>query len=530
MKKRLIAHICGQLSLPTVVISKPKDSSHGHFATPLAFAMAKEAKKAPAIIATELAEKLQNADMFDKVEQVSGFINFTLSDKFLDSFANDALKASQSFATATADQTILLEYVSANPTGPLHIGHARGALYGNALATIGRHLGHKITTEYYINDAGNQVELLGKSVHFKGRIELLGESVEFPAECYQGDYILELARDAFEKFGKDIFADGADLDEMASWAKDKMMAWVKSTLESAGITFDSFVSEKSLYDRWSEIEKSLAKNSALYSDDENKVWLKSSEKGDGKDRVVVRENGVPTYLAGDIIYHADKFARNYDHYINIWGADHHGYIPRVKASVEFLGYDSSKLEVLLAQMVALLKGGEPYKMSKRSGNFVTMEDVGEEVGFDALKFIFLTKKSDTHLEFDVDSLKNEDSSNPVYYVNYAHARISSIFEKAGIAPDQLISVSLVNLTAESKDLLFSAMTLPDLLHEAFESRQVHLITDYLYKLASKFHRFYNENRVIGAENEKELLKIFAVVALSIRTGLKMLGIDAKTRM
>ncbi|MGE4295844.1 MAG: arginine--tRNA ligase [Campylobacterales bacterium] len=530
MKKRVIAHIAGRLEHSDVLVTKPKDASFGHFCTPVAFTLAKQLKQSPHAIAQDLCEKLLHDELFDKVEQVAGYVNFSLSDRFLDSFANDALKDGDAFGAQQNGTRILLEYVSANPTGPLHIGHARGAVYGNALLQLGRHLGYAIDSEYYINDAGNQVDLLGQSVHYKGRAEILGESVDFPAECYQGEYISELARKAHAQFGDTPFKAGADLTDMASWAKDRMMEWVKDTLGRAGIVFDNYVSEKSLYGRWDAVRKQLEEHGALYADAEGKVWLASSQKGDAKDRVVVRENGVPTYLAGDIIYHGDKFARGYDRYINIWGADHHGYIPRVKAAVDFLGYDSTKLEVLLSQMVALLKGGEPYKMSKRSGNFVTMEDVGEEIGYDSLKFVFLTKRSDTHLEFDIDLLKNEDSSNPVYYVNYAHARICSLFEKVGKTPEEMVNVKLENLSHEAKDLLFTAMLLPEVIDDAFETRQAHLVTDYLYKLAGKFHRFYTENRVMGSDQEAQFLKIFAVTALSIRLGMKLLGITAKTRM
>lgn len=530
MKNHLIAHICGQLSIDNVVITKPKDPSHGHFATPIAFSMAKELGKNPNEVASDLVAKLANCDMFSNVASAGGFINFTLSDSFLDSFSTRALREGDRFGSSEHSEKILLEFVSANPTGPLHIGHARGALFGNALLLLGRHLGYKIDSEYYINDAGNQVELLAQSVHYKGRIELLGEAVDFPETCYQGEYILDLAKKARDIYGDEIFKEGANLDLMGSWAKDMMMEWVKSTLRDAGIEFDIFVSEKSLYGRWKETEKQLEKNGALYKDDEGKVWLASSQKGDGKDRVVVRENGVPTYLAGDIIYHADKFAREYDHYINIWGADHHGYIPRVKAAIDFLGYDSNKLEVLLAQMVALLKGGEPYKMSKRSGNFVTMEEVGADVGFDALKFIFLTKRSDTHLEFDIDSLEKQDSSNPVYYVNYAHARICSLFEKVATDISSVVDVRLNSLDVNSKDLLFTALSLPEVIKDSFETRQPHLMTDYLYRLAGKTHRFYTETKVMGSENESEYLKLLATVALSLRVGLNLLGITAKTKM
>ena len=320
------------------------------------------------------------------------------------------------------------------------------------------------------------------------------------------------------------------MEKFGKLCKEKMMEEVRSNLSGVGIGFDRFVSEKEIFANWSDSQKTLEAKNALYKDDQNKVWLRTTEFGDEKDRVVVRENGEPTYLAGDITYHGDKFARGYDRYINIWGADHHGYISRVKAAIEFLGYDSSKLEVLLSQMVALLKGGEPYKMSKRAGNFILMKDVVDDIGSDALRFVFLSKKSDTHLEFDVDDLKKEDSSNPIYYINYAHARICSLFERAGKSQEDSFGYELKDLDEDEKELLFSALLLPSVLEDAFDSRDAQKVTEYLKTLAAKMHKFYNEHRVVDSEREAVYLKLFAVTALSIRTALKLLGIDAKVKM
>jgi len=308
-----------------------------------------------------------------------------------------------------------------------------------------------------------------------------------------------------------------------------MLEMIKQNLESAKIYFDSFVSEKEVFKNWDKIEQKLKENSALYESD-GKVYIKSSLYGDGNDRVVVRSNGIPTYLAGDIVYHNDKFERGYDRYINIWGADHHGYIPRVKAAVKFLGYDESKLEVILTQMVALLKNGEPYKMSKRAGNFILMSDVIDEIGVDALRFIFMTKKSDTHLEFDIEMLSKQDSSNPVFYVNYAHARIKSVFRKLQIEEKSIYNTKLCDLGDDAKELLFEALVFPEIIDDAFNSRNLNILTDYLYKLSSRFHKFYTDNKVIGSKYQNQLLKVFAITALSIKTGLSLLGIEAKERM
>jgi arginyl-tRNA synthetase len=352
-----------------------------------------------------------------------------------------------------------------------------------------------------------------------------------------------LAKEAIEEFGEDYFKNPVEIVEndgkkeakfedetLSLWAKDKMLEEIKSDIKALNVTpFDNWVSERSLYKYWDEVRKILEEHGALYEKD-GKIWLKSSEYKDEKDRVVVREDGRPTYLAGDIIYHWDKFKRGYDRYINIWGADHHGYIARVKAAIKFLGFEPEKLEILLSQMVKLLKGGEPYKMSKRAGNFILVRDVVEDVGADALRFVFLTKKADTHLEFDVDDLNKQDASNPSYYVNYAHARIRSIFRNKGIDYDDVKEVELKNLSEDEKDLLFLALQIPYVLEDAFSAREPHRLTNYLIDLASEFHKFYNKNKVIGSEREDERLKILAVVGSIIKLGLSLLGITAKEKM
>ncbi|MEO1958737.1 MAG: arginine--tRNA ligase, partial [Nautiliaceae bacterium] len=389
-------------------IQKPKQKEFGHFAVPV-FKYAKISRQNPVEFAKNLCERLEECEEFDSVEAVSGFVNIKLSDKFLDEFANRVIEEKEAFGKNSGKEKILLEYISANPTGPLHIGHARGAVFGDALTRIGRHIGYDITTEYYVNDAGRQINLLGLSVYLAAR-EILGLSVEWPDEYYRGEYIKDLAKEAIKEFGEEYFKNPVEIIEidgkkeakfederLSLWAKDKMLEEIKEDIKALNVTpFDNWVSERSLYKYWDEVRKILEKNGALYEKD-GKIWLKSSEFKDEKDRVVVREDGRPTYLAGDIIYHWDKFKRGYDRYINIWGADHHGYIARVKAAIKFLGFDPEKLEILLSQMVRLLKGGEPYKMSKRAGNFILVRDVVEDVGADALRFVFLTKKADTHL-------------------------------------------------------------------------------------------------------------------------------------
>jgi len=511
-----------------LVLERPKERKFGHYATPIAFALAKRERKSPHLIAQELAQRFVDNPIFERVEPVGGYINFKLSESFLDRYATWALEHEERFGAQEMGERIHLEFVSANPTGPLHIGHARGAVMGEALARIGRHLGNEILKEYYINDAGNQIYLLGLSIYLAAREEL-GLPAERPEEYYRGEYIRDLAQEAIQHFGSEAFEREEVIEELAEWGKDRMMELIRADLARVGITFDRFVSEKALYQQWDEVLALLKERGAIYERD-GKLWLRSSLYGDEKDRVVVREDGRPTYLAGDIIYHYRKFQEGFDRYINIWGADHHGYIPRLKAAIKFLGFDPQRLEVLLAQMVSLLKGGEPFKMSKRAGTFILMRDVVEEMGADALKFIFLSKKSDTHLEFDIDLLQREDSSNPIYYINYAHARVHSLLDRAGKEAGELVAIPLEGLNEDAKDLLFSALLLPEVLEDAFTKREVQRLTDYLKALAAQFHSFYNKHKVIGSEYEERYLKLSLVVALSIRVGLRLLGIEAKRRM
>ena len=538
-----------ELQSSQIILETPKNRDFGHYATPLAFTLAKILKQSPMAIAQDIAKKLEKVkgleglEIFSKVEVVNGYINLTLSQSFLDTMAHQLLssaestgaeskkadsKSTDSTPSAKKSEPILLEYISANPTGPMHIGHARGAMFGDALQRLGKYLGFDIKTEYYINDAGAQIETLGRSVIFAGKIHFKKEAVSYPEKCYQGDYITEIAQLAKEQFGDGIFKE-EHLATLAKFAKDLMLKEIKQNLSEANITFDYFVSEKELYARWEEVRKKLEKSGATY-ESEGKIWLKSQEKGDEKDRVIVRENQEPTYLAGDIIYHHDKFTRPYGHYINIWGADHHGYINRVKASIEFFGFDSQKLEVLLTQMVSLLKDGKAYKMSKRAGNFILMSDVIKDISADALRFVFLSKSLDTPLVFDVADLEKQDSSNPLFYINYANARIHTLLKKSSQAQN-LANISLATLThTEGMHLLFQALQIHKVLEHAFRERALHKVCDYLKALASDFHSFYNASKILGASNEAELLKICACVSASLALGLRTLGIAIKTQM
>ncbi|WP_299186632.1 arginine--tRNA ligase [uncultured Campylobacter sp.] len=586
--KNLVLNEIFKILSREVVLGKPKDKSLAHYASPEAFALAKELRKAPKLIAEELAAKFKDSKILSATA-VNGYLNFHLKPAVLGVLAENALSLGGDFAkndaklgggilsaskklcasepaskgyaanlaasgndaaksrnseeasnsvvasncdeaqnSAAMPQKILLEYISANPTGPLHIGHVRGAVYGDTFARIGGYLGHRVDTEYYINDAGNQIELLGTSIALRAR-ELAGEDVSYPEKYYRGEYIDEIIPLARAQFGDEIFRDESRVLILAEFAKDEVLKIIQKDLADAGIHIQNWASEKSLYGELEPTIRKLECSGKMYEQD-GKIWIRSSQLGDEKDRVVIREDARPTYLAGDIVYHNNKFERGYERCINIWGADHHGYIARLKAAVHFLGYDESRLEIILMQMVNLLKDGQTYKMSKRAGNAILMSDVLAAIGRDAMRFIFISKKGETPLEFDVDELAREDSSNPIFYINYAHARVNQIFTKAGKREADVLGADFGALDEAGLGLAFAALGLNEILNDAFNSRGLQKLPDFLKALAADFHKYYNENRVVGSENEDAKLKLFALVALSIRTAFALMGLNAKEKM
>lgn len=534
-----------------IALEHPKDKRHGHFATPLCFTLTKILRTNPKVLAQSLQDFFMQYDLdsnstkpfkkiFSSIEALNGYLNLTLTHSFLTYMLEVALQSPKDFAKGECKNTkILLEYVSANPTGPLHIGHARGAIFGSVLQRIGKRLGYDIKGEYYVNDAGSQIDMLALSVYNSAAKILNLESLS--GEVYKGEYIDSVAQDAIKHFGESFFrtADSQKTDilqKIGLYAKDMMLEVIKENLASLSIDFDYFVSEKELYTRFDDTMKTLEAHNALLHQD-GAIWLQSTLKGDEKDRVLVRDNGMPTYMAGDIIYHKDKFDRDYNHYINIWGADHHGYIARIKASIDFLGFDSNNLEILLAQMVSLLKDGQPYKMSKRAGNFILIQDVVNDIGADSLKFVFLSKSLDTHLEFDVQDLSKEDSSNPVFYINYANARIHTLLEKSSLSLEDINKTDLSTLLdsndslgQDSMQLILQSLGLFYVLNQSYEERALQKLCEYLKNLAKSFHTFYNAHRILQTEHEAGILKIFLLVSLSLTTGFNMLGIDIKTKM
>jgi arginyl-tRNA synthetase len=433
---------------------------------------------------------------------------------------------------------VQVEFVSANPTGPLHIGHGRGAATGDAVASLLSAAGFDVQREYYINDAGNQMNTLGLSGLLRYK-ELLGEKIDFPETCYQGDYMKEIARDAVTKFG-DRFLNVPQEEGVAFFSKmggDLILAGIDQDLQDFGIRFDNWFSEQSLFDEGkvkSAIEEMQAKGH-IYEQD-GALWFKTTAFGDDKDRVVVRSNGVTTYFASDIAYHRDKFARGFDWVIDVWGADHHGYVPRLKSVVQGLGRDAADLGIILVQLVSLLRDGVPVAMSTRSGEFVTLKEVVDEVGRDAARFFFLMRRSDSQLDFDLELAKRQSNDNPVYYVQYAHARIKSIFDTArerGVAP-KFDGVKLELLqTPEDLSLIKKLSVYPEILEGAAVNFEPHRITYYLQELAGEFHSFYNKSRVITPE-EPELtqarLFLLHCVAITLKNALTVLGISAPERM
>ncbi|MBQ5502414.1 MAG: arginine--tRNA ligase, partial [Selenomonas sp.] len=430
---------------------------------------------------------------------------------------------------------IQVEYVSANPTGLLHVGHGRGAAAGSALVNLLRAAGFPVESEYYINDAGNQMNNLARSVNAR-YLELLGQDVEFPEDGYHGQDIIDTAQRIIDKEGDKYLSmsDDERLEIFKDLAYVEKLATLKEDLESFNVTFDNWFSERTLHpEAVKAAVKILQDNGNIYEQD-GALWLKSTAYGDDKDRVVIRDNGVPTYLAADIAYHHNKYERGFDRLINIWGADHHGYVCRVKAAMDALGHDSEKLTVLLLQMVALYRGGELVKMSKRTGQSVTLNELMEEVGTDAARYFFLMRSLDSQLDFDLDLAKKKSNDNPVYYIQYAHARICSIFRQAEenkLAVGAQPELSL--LTDESElDLIKKIEEYPEEIERAARDYAPQRIARYSYDLASAFHSFYNRCRIVGVEPKlaEARLALVQVTAHVIRHSLGILGVSAPEQM
>lgn len=523
--------------LPKVELSVPPQKEFGDFATNFAMQSARVFHQNPRKIAEELSNRIQG-DWLDHTQIAGpGFLNFYLKgDVLYDTFAQ-IFQAGEQFGQLPAKDVakIQVEYVSANPTGPLHVGHGRGAAAGSALVNLLRAAGYPVEGEYYINDAGNQMNILAQSVNAR-YLELLGQDVEFPENGYHGEDIKVTAQRIIDKDGDKYLKmnEQERLDIFKDLAYHEKLAILKEDLEKFNVTFDNWFSERTLHpDAVKKAVKILQDNGNIYEKD-GALWLKSTAYGDDKDRVVIRDNGVPTYLAADIAYHHNKYERGFGRIINIWGADHHGYIARVKAAMQALGHDPEKLTVLLLQMVALYRDGELVKMSKRTGQSVTLNELIEEVGTDAARYFFLMRSLDSQLDFDLDLAKKKSNDNPVYYIQYAHARICSIFRQADEAGLKLGDKPQLGLLKEEAEieLIKKIEEYPEVIERAARDYAPQQIARYSYDLAALFHSFYNKCRIMGVGDAlgEARLALVQVTAHVIRHALGILGVSAPEHM
>lgn len=524
-----------------VEVTRAKDPRFGDYATNAALALAARSEMKPRELAGILVHNLAFGEIIEKAEVAGpGFINFFLAPKVWHDvlFTIHSDRERYGHVDAVNGPKVLLEFVSANPTGPLHVGHGRGAAVGDTLARLLKARGYRMETEYYVNDAGNQMRILGRSVLIRLR-ELRGEAIAFPENHYRGSYIGELAGELIALQQADSIASLSEdeaVDAAGRFACQRILEGIQDDLNFFGVTYDRYFSERTLYeqDMVAQTVEELRRRGRAEEKD-GAIWFSMDSGDDDKDRVLVRATGEPTYFAADAAYHKDKLARGYDLLIDIWGSDHHGYVPRVRAAIEALGYSPDVLKVILVQFVTLVREGEKISMSTRSGEFITLREVLDEVGPDAARFFFLTKRADSHLDFDMDLAKKQSRDNPVYYVQYAHARVSSIFRIAaerGIATD-LTDPDLTALTLpEEQRLIKHLADYPDVLTEAAESLEPHRLTFYLMDLAELFHAYYHDNRVLLEDPvvKKARLYLVEAVRLVVANGLQILGVAAPDRM
>ena len=524
-------------ALPPVLLEEPPEKELGDFATNFAMQSARVFRQSPQKIAAAIRDRLAG-DWLDHAEVAGpGFLNLYLKKTVLSDTLRAVLAAGEEFGTLPPNGAprIQVEYVSANPTGPLHVGHGRGAAVGSALVKLLRTAGYTVDSEYYVNDAGNQMNLLAVSVNAR-YLELLGKSVEFPENGYHGADIVETAQRIIDRDGDKYLSlpEEERLKLFQDVAYREKLAALEEDLADFGVTFDRWYSERTLHpEAVRRVVDVLLERGTAYEKD-GAVWLRSTDYGDDKDRVIFRDNGVPTYLAADIAYHDDKYRRGYGRLINIWGADHHGYVARVKASMAALGHDPEELTVLLLQMVSLYRDGTLVKLSKRTGETVTLRELMEEVGVDAARYFFLMRSLDSQLDFDLDLATKKSNENPVYYIQYAHARISSIFrqaDEAGIAVRDGAELEL--LTDETEIALIKKIAAyPEEIARAAAEFAPQRIARYSHELAGAFHSFYNKCRIVGQEPPLASARLALVLATGrvIRHSLSVLGVSAPEKM
>lgn len=554
-----------------IELSRPKSAGHGDYASNLAMKLAKHVRRNPHDLARVLIETLPDSPYLEKAEVAgNGFINFFLKKSAKQQFLHTVLQAGELFGHSSlgAGKTIQVEYVSANPTGPLHVGHGRGAAFGASLANILAAAGYTVTREFYVNDAGRQMDILVLSTWLR-YLELNGLFLPFPSNAYQGQYVVDMATKIHHAHG-DHYTHRSDsmiqqltetnlkatsdnddehLDNLITAAKSilgqdyaylhsfvltEQLGDCRNDLMEFGVEFDIWFSEQSLFDNGmvAHAIHLLEEKKLLYQQD-GAVWFRSTQFGDEKDRVVQRENGQYTYFASDIAYHLNKYKRGFDYMLNIWGADHHGYIPRVKGAVEALSLDSAKLEIALVQFAVLYRNGKKVSMSTRSGEFVTLRQLREEVGNDAARFFYVLRKSDQHLDFDLDLAKSQSNDNPVYYVQYAHARICSVLAQWGGTPSMFTTVDTTLLTDPAELVLLQKMIdFPETVETAAKERAPHLIAFFLRELASEFHSYYNSTRFLVPEESLKITRLALISAIRqvLSKGLTLLGVTSPREM
>ena len=528
--------------IPEIILLKPKNKSHGDLATNIALQLARVSKLKPMDIAHFIVDNLDTENnIIDKVEIAKpGFINIKLRENWLYQVINEIREKGEDYGKVNLGKgkRVQVEFVSVNPTGPLHVGHGKCAAVGDALSNILKAAGFEVAKEYYINDQGRQIDLLAQSVQVRYN-NLLGEKKEFPPEGYKGEYIVNIAKEIIDKFqdkykGKD---NQKNQEFFQEFTLKKILEGIKEDLKDFGVEFDVWFSERSLYEqnKLQEVIELLQQRGFIYKE-KGALWLKTTAFGDEKDRVVIRENDIPTYFASDIAYHQDKYQRGFEKVIDIWGADHHGYIQRMKAAVQALGYPEDSLGVLIVQFVTLIKDGKEVGMSTRGGEFITLKDLIQEVGKDVARYFFLMRSYDSHTEFDLDVAKSQSMENPVYYIQYAYARICSIIKKAEQAGMKIDKSKVINLQLLDKEeefeLIKKLSSLKEVIKKAALTWKPHLLTTYLYDLASSFHKYYTVHRIITEDEEltKARLLLIDCTRIVLFNTLRLLGISAPESM
>ncbi|UTG99957.1 arginine--tRNA ligase [Macrococcoides canis] len=532
LKAELVAEV------PEIKIENPKDTKNGDYATNIAMVLTKLAKRNPREIAQAIVDNIdvQKADV-SKIDIAGpGFINFYMDNGYLTEIITEALTKKADFGkSAPKNERILVEYVSANPTGSLHIGHARNAAVGDTLCNVLSAAGYDVLREYYINDAGKQIENLAYSIEARF-LQALGEEKELPADGYHGKDIIEIGKDLAAKHPE--YRDSLEEERIKAFRKlglDYEMEKLKKDLTEFNVHFDNWFSETSLYEN-KEIDKALEqmKQHGYIFEEEGATWLRTTEFGDDKDRVLIKKDGTYTYFLPDIAYHYDKIERGYDTLINLFGADHHGYINRLKASLETFGVDSKRLEIQVMQMVRLLQDGQEVKMSKRTGNAITLRDIMDEVGIDAARYFLTMRSPDSHFDFDMELAKSESSDNPVYYAQYAHARICSMLrqaKEAGITPSTDVNYALIT-NEKAFELLKRVADFESVIEQAAEHRAPHRITNYIQDLAAHFHKFYNAEKVLTDDIEKSRAHVALIeaVRITLQNALTLVGVSSPEKM